>query len=472
MPGLGHKSYLQMGPESVYGIAAPCTAKLEVLNIKLDPSIGVIQDPSLYAKQSRRALYQGGFAFKGTFAVRANYEGMLELMRAISGTYDGGNVAPGETTVWDHKFTEGPTLRSYTLELGLGDVPATKVNRIVGAKLLNVVIRGTAGQGADAMLQAEFTVAAKSMTTAATPTGTVGPITGTIATLTTFTRSGGSNLTDGIVAGMTATGASVPAGTTVVSVTDATHLVLSATSTGATSITFALASPNPLPALFSQAITVDDGNTADNIVIGSLTSNSTTTITRGSGSFINDGVKAGFYVIGPGIPIGTHVASLVGGSVTLDVAATTSVAGTLTLQFAAARVRAFEFSLENPHDEQRYFLGSINPDEPLRSDFIKTSYKFTKEFATINDYAVAAAFTNGSPSLVFQHPGNIGVAPSHREFEVHSNAAQLTSYSNPVEGYGVIVSTATWEAYYDATTDLASYVIRVRSGESPSTLAP
>ena len=70
----------------------------------------------------------------------------------------------------------------------------------------------------------------------------------------------------------------------------------------------------------------------------------------------------------------------------------------------------------------------------------------------------------GSPQLIFQHPTLIG-STSKREFEVRANKANLVEFSAPVEGYGVILSTATWEAWYD-TGDTSAMVVRTKNALS------
>lgn len=127
------------------------------------------------------------------------------------------------------------------------------------------------------------------------------------------------------------------------------------------------------------------------------------------------------------------------------------------------RVRAIEFSLDAPHDEENMFMGSINPDEPSPSDFLVPTWRITQVFKTKTAFEAAKAFTNGSPRLVFQDPTTIGVS-SKREFEIRSEQARLKEYSDPVEGYGAIIATATWEAFQDPT-DASAVVLRFRTTE-------
>jgi hypothetical protein len=130
---------------------------------------------------------------------------------------------------------------------------------------------------------------------------------------------------------------------------------------------------------------------------------------------------------------------------------------------ASIRVRSFEVSLENPHTEDRFYLSSLTMDEPVRQDFLTARWRIEQEFTTLTQWDAARAFTNGSPQFIFQHPTTIGAA-SKREFELRSNKAQLVEMSAPVSNYGILLSTATWEAYQD-TGDASALVARFRNTE-------
>lgn len=326
MPGLGFKSWCQIGKETTFGGGATPTAKFEIASFNVAPVIGMIQDPSLRDAVSRRGLYAGGLVYKGSMTVRVNYVGMLELLRACFGGYASTTV---ETGVRDHTFKEAATLPSYAIEVVLGDVPTGRCFRLVGAKLYNLTLRGTAGTGNDAMLMAEVQIIGKTMT---------------------------SDL----------------------------------------AITGSLSFPSVMPVLYHQALTVDDG--------------------------------------------------------TVD---------------ATPVVRSFEITFEQPHAEDRYYMGAQGILEPLRQDFVTPRWRITEEFASKTAWDAAAAFTAGSPRLVFQHPTIIGAA-SHSEFEIRSNQANLEDLSVPVDGFGVMISTLTWQGFYDGT-DLASLVVRARNTDAALT---
>ena len=329
MPGLGHKSELRFGKETTFGGGATPTHKLEIVRANFPPDVGVLQDQALYNGVSRRGLYQGGFLVRGTFVVRMNYDGMLELFRGIWGSGVSA-VVGGETIVRDHTMKEASTLPSYEIQAGTGAVPTGRSCRLQGAKFVNAKIAGTAGQGVDAMLQAEVTVLAKDMTSDFTPTGSA-------------------------------------------------------------------AFPAILPVLYHQA--------------------------SGATGVVDDG--------------------------TAD---------------SGVRVRQFEVTLEQPHTEDRFYMGSVNIDEPLRSDFLTARWRLVQEFQTKTQYDAARAFTVGSPRLVFAHPTTIGTG-SKREFELRSNQANIVEWGAPVEGFGVILSTVQFEAFQDPT-DVTALLARFRNLEA------
>ena len=126
----------------------------------------------------------------------------------------------------------------------------------------------------------------------------------------------------------------------------------------------------------------------------------------------------------------------------------------------------FNASLEDP--EEAMFLGeSANMGEPLPDDFVVTEWEFTQSFKTQALFNAARSRTVADLALFFRHPTTIG-ATSNREFEFTSANAKLVGYSNPVAGYGRLVSTARWRSFFNAT-DGGGLVIRVRNTEAALT---
>lgn len=126
------------------------------------------------------------------------------------------------------------------------------------------------------------------------------------------------------------------------------------------------------------------------------------------------------------------------------------------------RVRNFEFALQSPHADDRNYLGSVNPDVPIRNDFLTARWRFTAEFITETVLTALKAGTIGSPQLIFQNPTLIG-ASSKREFEIRSGLAIYTEETRPIEGYGPILANVAMEAYNDGTGDNSVAVIRTKN---------
>lgn len=314
MPGQGLKSFLQFGVEAVYGTPVAAAAKMEIISANADPNIGRISDRSLYNAASRRGFYQGGLFHEGEILVRGTYGGgaaggLGRLIKAAQGA-----VATTGAGPFTHTYKEATSPPSLTLELGEGDVPTTKVKRVIGSVLTGMTVRATAGQGDDGMAEFVFPYAAKTITTNFTPTPALN-----------FTANS--------------------------------------------------------PILFHQSNTTTDDGSGDTQV--------------------------------------------------------------------NQRVRSFEMVLTNPYALDRFYLGSLTPDVPLRSDFLSARWRFQSEFADINAITRATAFTTTSPKVKF--------VSGPDSFELRSNSAKIVEYGNPIEGYGVLTMNIVHEAFQD-TGDASALV--------------
>jgi len=166
-PGMGHKSYIQIGEESTFGTAVAATQRLEVISMDINPVIGVIPDPSLNNQQSRRALYQGGLLYRGKIVTRANYEGggFHQLLKAAMGSLVTTGAGP-----FTHTFKEAASPPSDTIEMIEGDIPAGQEQELVGSIVTGFTFRIGSGLGADAMGRFEFDFLAKDKVSGQTPT--------------------------------------------------------------------------------------------------------------------------------------------------------------------------------------------------------------------------------------------------------------------------------------------------------------
>jgi len=327
--------------------------------------------------------------------------------------------------------------------------------RVVGAVFTGFTIKGTSGTGNDAMLTIDVTVLGKDMTKGNAPSRYQAVTGATISA--TNVISAFSAPTDPIIVGQTVTGPGIPGGTTVTAVNAANNVTLSQACTNASGLAlqFSLSYPALLPVLYHQSYIMQDGTTD-----------------------------------------------------------TTQI-----------RWRSFEVSVAAPHTEDRYYLGSVNMDQPLRQDFITTKWKAVQEFNSLSQFNAAKNFLpTAGMKLVFRNPNVLNAAPptssssiaaltltwgsgtsapigcvltgtnvlagtyitsvtntttatvnqpqtvastaitatAYRELELRSNSFRFTSFSNPVENYGVILSTSEAEAIIDPT-DLSGLVVRIRN---------
>jgi hypothetical protein len=116
------------------------------------------------------------------------------------------------------------------------------------------------------------------------------------------------------------------------------------------------------------------------------------------------------------------------------------------------RMRSFELALTNEVDKERFYMSAINPDEPIRNNFLDVTFRAVKELQSKTLLDAALAFTSGSPKLVF------GSAASKRiTFDIGS--AKIRSYTHPVNGYGIILQNVEWRAFKDPTNLSALKII-------------
>lgn len=164
---LGFKSYVQISDkETTYGTAAAATSKMEIRpgdSCEIVP--GAIDDDSLCNQRSIRSVDDGVQFYQGKTPFRPNYasRGLLQLLRAVYGTYAASTV---ETGVRDHAFSEGASPPSLTLQRITGDLPVGKCFRPLGAVGTGFTFEMVAGQRGSA----EFNYTAQDQEQNITPT--------------------------------------------------------------------------------------------------------------------------------------------------------------------------------------------------------------------------------------------------------------------------------------------------------------
>lgn len=487
IPGLGNKSFMQFVAEVTPG-TTPTFFKyrMEIITADVKPEINTIPDPSLYSGQSRRGFFEGAKIYRATVVMRPTYSGgILEILRGVSGSYTS-PVVSGETIVFDHTFKEAADLKSYSMEFSIGDIPTGKVFRLVGARFSAITFRSTAGNSADAMVQCELTIIATDMLSDQTESKTIADTTtGTLSVPAapannTIIRSTGSFVTDGAKVGMivriTGTAGGYPGGFAIITAVVALTLTVdrfAATTGSVTAVQYYAGFPPLLPILFHQAQFMDDGVCPAQASIPGTWGGTGTTFTRSDGLAWDTGpgaVVIGYHIGGSRVQVGTRVASFTNGAngtVTLTKASANPNGNTNPISAAAEiRVRSFEITLENLLTEDRFFMGSPSIDDALRSDFLNATFRMVQEFQDKAAFEAAKAFgTPLNPRIVFRIPGTLIGVQSNREFEIHMDSTQPGEWSTPIEGYGVLLSTMTLNAF-NTPADQTAIAFRVRNDDA------
>ena len=111
---------------------------------------------------------------------------------------------------------------------------------------------------------------------------------------------------------------------------------------------------------------------------------------------------------------------------------------------ADVKVRQLSVSMDLKASEDRFYMGSVGFDEPIRDGYLDVRWSLTKEYQTKTMLDAAIAYTSGSPKVVF------GASTSKR-VTLESGTAKLLNYGNPVNGPSIVLQTAEWKAFYNAS---------------------
>lgn len=151
---VGCSTALYIGKQSAKGTPQETGTSLfrtEVIDFPSpEPVIGWFTDPSLHAGVSDRAVYPGGISWKGTFKIRANYEGSVTmlLVAGVLGTYAAG---PPITAV------EAADAGYFTLFYNRGGMePTPKFEQLSDVRLTGFTFSCEASTGVSAMGTFEF----------------------------------------------------------------------------------------------------------------------------------------------------------------------------------------------------------------------------------------------------------------------------------------------------------------------------
>jgi hypothetical protein len=169
-PGLGFKSYLQWGRETTYGTVAAATKRIGILRQNISVQMKQVKSGLLTGNFIRQDIYNVQQKTAGQIEVYLTYADLQMLFDGLMGTNtfaSNGGTTTGANP-YTHVFTESHEFHnSFTLELIEGNIPASKCQRILGAKITGVTIRGEAND----IVHCTFDVVGQTYQDNQTPTG-------------------------------------------------------------------------------------------------------------------------------------------------------------------------------------------------------------------------------------------------------------------------------------------------------------
>lgn len=151
-PGQGFMSYFQFGRESTWGTDVAATKRLPINRADPVADIGRIRPNTMDGTLVLPPLQAGGIRALSTIELPLTYTGMLILWDCVMGTatYGANGGATTGSNPYTHTWTAfGQHLNSLTLEHNMGDIPTSKVEQIVGAKIAKATLKGSAGLAPD-----------------------------------------------------------------------------------------------------------------------------------------------------------------------------------------------------------------------------------------------------------------------------------------------------------------------------------
>jgi hypothetical protein len=167
--GQNFKSLFQFGREAVWGTDVPATHRIPVLDLAPDVQLEVIKSDAMDGTRLRQGFYPGAKRVRVTVEFEMLYSGILLLLDGLFGTAafgsNGGTTSGANPYV--HVFKMRELFNSYTLELGMGDIPTTKVEQALGAKIIEATLSGSS----HGVCRCRLVFLAKDYSTNVTPTG-------------------------------------------------------------------------------------------------------------------------------------------------------------------------------------------------------------------------------------------------------------------------------------------------------------
>lgn len=172
--GQGFLSLFQFGREAAWGTAVAATKRLPVNRIDPRAEIGRVRPRALDGTLVQPPVQAAGIRGMATVEFPVTYSGLLTLWDCLmgTGTYGSNGGATTGSSPYTHTWTGFLRyMNSLTLQMGMGDIPTTVCERLIGAKITKATIKGSAGlTPADAILTCTLELVGKTLATGITPT--------------------------------------------------------------------------------------------------------------------------------------------------------------------------------------------------------------------------------------------------------------------------------------------------------------
>jgi hypothetical protein len=190
-PGIGAKSYLQWGREVTWATVAVATKRIGILSQNFEQVVTQVPDATLTGSIIQRGIINVAEKCVGTVEAYMTYNELMMFWDGVMGTAtygSNGGVDTGANPFSHTWATEKEFYNSFTLELIEGNIPSTKCQRVLGAKVKMITVSGDAG----GIVKVKIDFVGQKMQTNQTPTGALSAA-APILTLT----SHGVSMTDG-----------------------------------------------------------------------------------------------------------------------------------------------------------------------------------------------------------------------------------------------------------------------------------
>lgn len=178
-PGFHQNSSLQFGVETAWGTAVAATKRLPFKSQGIDLEVGSAASENINASLGRKTILTPiGKRAAGPIVFELDYENHLPLFdgyygRATGVSHGTAGTAPTGSGPYTYVFYEKPLLNSYTYQLGEGNIPAGKVRRTPGGKIVSLRLSGTAAPDASGIINIEARIVGTDKEPNVTPTGSL-----------------------------------------------------------------------------------------------------------------------------------------------------------------------------------------------------------------------------------------------------------------------------------------------------------